>query len=96
MLLSRDGLDSQGTVVIYQATEGKAIGAPFNETNSRILTQGITPPETLESFGVEKDAHIISGGLQKELLVVIKRGPAINISAPPYSWPHGPYGGCRI
>jgi hypothetical protein len=73
-LLSRDGIDSKATVVIYQAAEGKVVGAPFVKNNSRRLSQ-VVPPDTLETFGLKEDPQLMSDGQkEKELLVVVKRG----------------------
>ncbi|KAH8586940.1 hypothetical protein B0O99DRAFT_472899, partial [Bisporella sp. PMI_857] len=81
ILLSGDGADSKVAVAVYQAAEDKAIGAPFNEKNSRPLDQTVVPPETLETFGVQEDAHLMSDGQrEKELLVVVKRDHSADIA----------------
>jgi hypothetical protein len=73
-LLSRDGIDSKATVVLYQAAEGKVVGAPFVKNNSRRLSQ-VVPPDTLETFGLKEDPQLMSDGQkEKELLIVVKRG----------------------
>lgn len=74
-LLSRDGIDSKATVVIYQAAEGKVVGAPFTKNNSRPLNQIVVPPDTLETFGLKEDVQLMSDGQrERELLVVVMRG----------------------
>lgn len=87
-LLSRDGLDSRATVAVYQATEHKTIGAPFNVSNSRPFEQQVLPPETLDIFGLGEDAHLMSDNERtKELLVVVRRGRGADITesdSPPF------------
>jgi hypothetical protein len=87
-LLSRDGIDSKATVVIYQAAEGKVVGVPFVKNNSRSLSQFVVPPDTLETFGLKEDPQLMSDGQrERELLVVVKRGDTdiVELDEGPYA-----------
>jgi hypothetical protein len=80
-LHSPDGADSRATVNVYEATEPKPIGAPFNTTNSCGLVQKAQPSEIIDAFGVKEYSQLMSrSGRGKDLLVVVKPGPAAEIA----------------
>ncbi len=70
--------DPMGTVIIYRSTETKS-GTVLHSSTRQLVNQ-IVQPSDLETFGIDEDPEYMKPGEnEKELLVVVKRGPGADI-----------------
>lgn len=89
MLLERDEGDPGGSVTVYRSTQFGRVGRVLDSSKRQILEQKISSEEDPRDYGVQEDPGLMAEGeKEKELLVVAKRGPNVNIlerDEPPYS-----------
>lgn len=89
MLLKRDGKNSGGSVIVYRATQSDRVGRVLDPSKRQIFEQKLSLGEDLLDYGIQEDPALMAPGERElELLVVVKRGPKVNIlvqDEPPYS-----------
>ncbi|KAL4938520.1 hypothetical protein BDV06DRAFT_225923 [Aspergillus oleicola] len=74
-LIQRDGADSGAYVKIYRSTEPNIRYGVFNLRKAKSFEQKLSPHESLEAFGLKRDAWLMHRTeIWKSLLVIARRG----------------------
>ena len=86
-LLRRDGPDSGASVKIYRSTVPYVLGSSLCPQTREVFEQMVACEADLAQYGLKEDEALThQGEMEKELLVVVKRGRGANIMDPCESW----------
>jgi len=77
----RDGQASHPSAMVYRATDNATSGAVLDPGARKVFIQAFTAPQDTRTFveGEDEDAALMAPGeIEKELLVVVKRGAGVD------------------